>query len=83
MATTSSTVYYSSKYPDLQYKKLGKTGFTSSVCGFGAYSVDDPIPEHHLALEYALQHGINLIDTSSNHSIGWSVRLIGVLLQKQ
>ena len=82
MATTSSTVYYSSKYPDLQYKKLGKTGFTASVCGFGAYRVDDPIPEHHLALEYALQHGINLIDTSSNYSLGGSERLIGRVLQK-
>ncbi len=82
MATKSSTIYYSSKYPDLQYKKLGKTGFTASICGFGSYRVDDSIIEHHHALEYALRHGINLIDTSSNYSLGGSERLIGNVLQK-
>ncbi len=82
MATTSSTNYYSLKHLDLQYKKLGKTKFTTSVCGFGAYRIDDSIIEHRHALEYALQHGINLIDTSSNYSLGESERLIGNVLQK-
>ncbi len=61
---------------------MGETGFTASICGFGAYRVDDSITEHHHALEYALQHGINLIDTSSNYSLGGSERLIGKVLQK-
>ena len=82
MATLPATIYYSSKFPDLKYEKLGKTGFTTSACGFGAYRVDDSVEEHHFALEYALSNGINLIDTSSNYSIGGSEKLIGNVLQK-
>ena len=82
MATIPATIYYSSKFPDLKYEKLGKTGFTTSACGFGAYRVDDSVEEHHFAFEYALSNGINLIDTSSNYSIGGSEQLIGNVLQK-
>ena len=82
MATIPATIYYSSKYPDLKYKKLGKTGFTASTCGFGGYRVDDSVEEHHIALEYALNNGINLIDTSSNYAIGGSEKLVGNVLQK-
>ena len=82
MATIPATIYYSSKFPDLKFEKLGKTGFTTSACGFGAYRVDDSVEEHHFALEYALSNGINLIDTSSNYSIGGSEKLVGNVLQK-
>ena len=82
MATIPATIYYSSKFPDLKYKKLGKTGFTTSTCGFGGYRVDDSVEEHHFALEYALNNGINLIDTSSNYAIGGSEKLVGNVLQK-
>lgn len=82
MATIPSTISYSAKFPDLKYKKLGKTGFTASSCGFGGYRVDDSVEEHHFALEYAINNGINLIDTSSNYSIGGSEKLIGNVLQK-
>lgn len=82
MATIPASIYYSSKFPDLSYNKLGKTGFTIGSCGFGGYRVDNSVEEHHAALEYALQHGINLIDTSSNYSIGGSEKLIGNALQK-
>jgi aryl-alcohol dehydrogenase-like predicted oxidoreductase len=82
LATIPATIYYSSKFPDLKYEKLGKTGFTTSACGFGAYRVDNSVEEHHFALEYALSNGINLIDTSSNYSIGGSEKLVGNVLQK-
>jgi len=82
LATIPATIYYSSKFPDLKYEKLGKTGFTTSACGFGTYRVDDSVEEHHFALEYALSNGINLIDTSSNYSIGGSEKLVGNVLQK-
>jgi aryl-alcohol dehydrogenase-like predicted oxidoreductase len=82
LATIPATIYYSSKFPDLKYKKLGKTGFTTSACGFGGYRVDDSVEEHHFALEYALSSGINLIDTSSNYSIGGSEKLVGNVIQK-
>jgi aryl-alcohol dehydrogenase-like predicted oxidoreductase len=82
LATIPATIYYSSKFPDLKYEKLGKTVFTTSTCGFGGYRVDDSVEEHHFALEYALSNGINLIDTSSNYSIGGSEKLVGNVLQK-
>ncbi|MCH8033473.1 MAG: aldo/keto reductase [Bacteroidetes bacterium] len=82
MATIPATIYYSSKFPDLKFEKLGKTCFITSTCGFGCYRVNDSVEEHHFALEYALSNGINLIDTSSNYSIGGSEKLIGNVLQK-
>jgi aryl-alcohol dehydrogenase-like predicted oxidoreductase len=82
LATIPATIHYSSKYPDLKYKKLGKTGFATSACGFGGYRVDNSVEEHHFALEFALSNGINLIDTSSNYSLGGSEKLIGNVLQK-
>jgi len=82
LATIPATIYYSSKFPDLKFEKLGKTCFITSTCGFGCYRVNDSVKEHHFALEYALSNGINLIDTSSNYSIGGSEKLIGNVLQK-
>ncbi|UCH65304.1 MAG: aldo/keto reductase [Ignavibacterium sp.] len=82
MATVNSTKAYVSKYPDLKFKKLGKTDLTTSICGFGCYRVDDAILEHHKALEFALDNGINLIDTSSNYASGGSEKLVGNVLRK-
>ena len=44
--------------------------------------MDDSIAEHHQALEYALEHGINLIDTSSNYANGGSEKLVGNVIRK-
>jgi aryl-alcohol dehydrogenase-like predicted oxidoreductase len=82
LATVNSTSTYASKYPDLKFKKLGKTNFTTSICGFGCYRVDDAIVEHHQALEFSLENGINLIDTSSNYANGGSEKLVGNVLRK-
>ena len=82
MATVNSTASYASKYPDLKFKKLGKTNLTTSICGFGCYRVDDSIVEHHKALEYALENGVNLIDTSSNYANGGSEKLVGNVIRK-
>lgn len=65
------------KFKDMKYKKLGKTGLTVSICGFGSYRIDYRVKEHQAALEYALKSGINLIDTSANYSDGGSETLIG------
>jgi len=82
LATVNSTASYALKHPDLKFKKLGKTDLTTSICGFGCYRVDDSIAEHHQALEYALEHGINLIDTSSNYANGGSEKLVGNVIRK-
>ncbi|HAX49561.1 MAG TPA: hypothetical protein DCX92_11310 [Bacteroidetes bacterium] len=76
-ALAENTKDYSEKFPSLLYKPLGKTGFTVSACGFGAYRVDYRVKEHFESLEYAISSGINLIDTSANYSDGGSEILIG------
>jgi len=76
-ALAENTKDFSEKFPSLLYKPLGKTGFTVSACGFGAYRVDYRVKEHFESLEYAISSGINLIDTSANYSDGGSEILIG------
>jgi len=65
----------------IKRKKLGKTGFFASLCGFGSYRIDQGINLHKSALELAVKNGINLIDTASNYSDGGSEVLIGQVLQ--
>lgn len=79
-ALAENTNGFSEKFPELLYKPLGKTGFTVSACGFGAYRIDYRVKEHFDSLEYAISKGINLIDTSANYSDGGSEILIGNVL---
>ena len=80
MASVKGTKNYISNFPDTKYKVLGKTGFHTSICGFGCYRIDDGIPQHQKALEKAILSGINIIDTSSNYSDGGSEILVGKAL---
>ncbi|MEI7812190.1 MAG: aldo/keto reductase [Ignavibacteria bacterium] len=77
MATSEKTRQYYRKHEGLKFKRLGKTGFITSICGFGSYRVDYRVKQHAEALEYALKSGVNLMDTSSNYSDGGSEILIG------
>lgn len=61
---------------------LGPTSFRVASAGFGGYRVDLHNKAHRKALEHALLHGINLIDTSSNYTDGESERLVGEMLEK-
>jgi aryl-alcohol dehydrogenase-like predicted oxidoreductase len=79
-AASQATLDFSKKFPDLLYKPLGKTGLTVSACGFGGYRIDYRVKEHFDALKYAIESGINLIDTSANYSEGGSEILIGKVL---
>lgn len=81
-ALAENTKDFAEKFPALLYKPLGKTGFTVSACGFGAYRIDFRVKEHFEALEYAISGGINLIDTSANYSDGGSEVLIGNVLEQ-
>ncbi|MFH1198004.1 MAG: aldo/keto reductase [bacterium] len=65
----------------MKYKILGKTELKPSICGFGGYRIDYRYPVHAEALRYALENGINLIDTSSNYSDGGSEILVGHVLK--
>ncbi|HMC83684.1 MAG TPA: aldo/keto reductase, partial [Candidatus Polarisedimenticolia bacterium] len=64
------------------YPTLGKTGWSVSALGFGAYRVDDQTPEHREALRRALAEGCNLIDTSTNYTDGGSESCIGEVLEE-
>lgn len=63
-------------------RSLGRTQLSVSPIGFGCYRVSDELQEHHEALEYALETGFNLIDTSSNYTNGSSEILVGTTLAK-
>lgn len=68
---------FSGKYPSVKFKKLGKTDYLVSVCGFGCYRIDIGVISQEKALKKAIQSGINIIDTSANYSDGGSEKLIG------
>jgi aryl-alcohol dehydrogenase-like predicted oxidoreductase len=68
----------------MQYRILGKTGFTVSDIGFGAWAiggswgqVDDS--ESLAALNQAIDSGVNFIDTADVYGMGRSERLIAQL----
>ena len=82
MASVKGTKNYISNFPEIKFKILGKTGFHTSLCGFGCYRIDDGIPQHQNALERAILSGINIIDTSSNYSDGGSEILVGKVLNR-
>lgn len=51
-----------------------------SKVGFGTYRMQDNDPGHQAALQYALEQGCTLIDTSSNYQNGRSEKLVGKVL---
>lgn len=53
-----------------------------SKLGIGTYRMSINTQEHRISLKYALDSGINLIDTASNYQSGNSEKLIGSLLNK-
>jgi len=61
---------------EMRYRTLGRTGLRVSEIGLGAYPVDDP----DIVL-YALDHGINYIDTSNCYRGGGSETSIGKALK--
>ncbi len=61
---------------------FGKTGLHVSRLGFGGYRIATVDLAHAEALQYALNHGINLIDTSTNYGDGESELLVGQVLQE-
>lgn len=82
MALPENTASFLSKFPSIKSKVLGKTGFHSSICGFGSYRITDGNILHFQALQKAITSGINIIDTSANYSGGGSEKLIGKVIAK-
>jgi len=82
MVTIEGTQDHTLRFNQIKYKTLGKTGFHTSVCGFGGYRIDDGNSSHKKALIKALLAGINLIDTSSNYADGGSEILVGKVINQ-
>jgi aryl-alcohol dehydrogenase-like predicted oxidoreductase len=64
----------------LTYSTLADTNLEVSEVGFGTYRISAENPEHKEALKYALQKGINFIDTSSNYMNGSAEHCIGKVI---
>ncbi|MBI2884402.1 MAG: DUF255 domain-containing protein, partial [Candidatus Methylomirabilis oxyfera] len=79
-ATEAGTTAYAQRFAPSGYGPLGTTGLIISKLGFGGYRIDDETPEHTEALDRALRHGCNLIDTSTNYMDGGSERCVGAVL---
>jgi uncharacterized protein len=84
-ATTEGTSRYQLRMtkggiPPDAYRSLGRTRLKASALGFGGYRIDEGIEDHEAALRFALAHGCNLIDTSTNYSDGGSEALIGKVM---
>ncbi len=62
--------------PTMRYRTLGRTGLKVSEIGFGGYPIDDPD-----VLVYALERGINYVDTAHCYRGGASERAIGPALK--
>lgn len=77
---TDTTKEYASEFPELPYETW-PTGQTVSKAGLGTYRMALGNDAQALALMKAIASGINLIDTSTNYSLGASESLIGEALK--
>jgi uncharacterized protein len=74
----------------MQYRKFGKLNWKSSVLGFGSmrlpqlgHEFTSPInePEAIRMIRYAIDHGVNYIDTAAIYNMGGSETVVGKALQ--
>lgn len=63
---------------NMQYREMGKTGLKVSEIGFGGYPVRDPN-----VVNYAIDQGINYIDTAWDYTNGVSEETIGKAIQNR
>lgn len=80
-ATVEATTALAAASPAGTFTLLGTTGLQVSRAGFGGYRITAEVGSHAQALQFALQHGVNLVDTSTNYADGGSEDLIGRSLE--
>ena len=68
---------------NIKNNTLGGTNFSVSAAGFGCYRVDAEIEQHRQALHLAIDNGINIFDTSSNYTNGFSEECVGDVLNQK
>ncbi len=81
-ATPNGTIAFSKKAETDHFSYSPSSDLTISQVGFGCYRISTGIDAHVESLQFALTHGINLIDTSSNYTDGNSEKLIGDLISR-
>src|SRR5262249_40068889 len=76
----------------MEYRTLGRTDIKVSVIGLGTmtFGEQNTEAEGHEQIDYALDHGVNLIETARMHSVpppaetyGSTERIIGTWLKKR
>ena len=71
----------------MKYRTLGRTGYSISEIGFGAWGIGKQLwvgaedPESLKALHRAVDRGLNFIDTALAYGDGHSERLVGQVLE--
>lgn len=71
------------KPPPLPTRPLGKTGFSSTIVGFGGAIIPNgPWETGVFAVQQAVSEGINYFDTASQYGFGESERMYGRVLSK-
>ena len=65
------------------YRRLGRTGLRVSPLCLGTDNFSNPTPEDESVeiINYAIEHGINLIDTSNSYAGGDAEKIIGKALK--
>ena len=75
----------------MEYRTLGRTGVKVSVIGLGTmtFGEQNSEAEGHAQIDYALEQGVNLIDTAEMYAVppraetyGSTERIIGTWLKK-
>lgn len=76
----------------MQHKRLGKAGFSISPMGLGTWAIAGPGWEFGwgaqddadslAALEYAVERGVNWIDTAAVYGLGHAEEIVGQLLRR-
>ncbi len=81
-ATIEATQSLAESFPELSYRRLGRTELMVSEIGFGTYRLESSNPFHYQTFKQALLSGINLVDTSPNYGDGGVEELIGYVIQE-
>ena len=80
-ATRAATTQAAATNRAVAYSQTDPGGLYFSQAGFGCYRISAGVQAHADALQTALSHGVNLIDTSANYADGASEILVGQVLQ--
>lgn len=65
---------------EVGYTTLGRSGLKVSRLGFGTFRVDDRADVHKEALAFAVEQGVNLIDTAGAYVEGRAQKAVGQVL---